>query len=519
MLKENDFAYDEMAYPSFVHSQTHPDRLATIATLLGLKPQLTEKCRVLELGCGDGTNIIAFANGLPESEFVGIDLSQKQVEYGNSIIDSIGLKNLKLLNANILDLNRAEFGEFDYIIAHGVYSWTPEKVRDKVLAICREMLTEQGIAFVSYNTLPGFHSREMVREIVIYHTRNINEPQEKIDQALGFLEFLSKSVNEPVLYKNLLTYEFQDIIKSSPQVIFHDALEKDNTPVYFHQFMSHAEKHNLQFLSEVEYFTKKDAQFNSEIRETLEKFGDDLISREQYIDFFSNRRFRQTLLCRKELQISNEPQVEFIKDLRISGGFSAKSENCSLAPKTVETFIGNNDTQFQIDHSLTKAALVSLGKIMPHSINFQELVQKSQKLIEEKLSEKVDITENDEKILAEVLLQIYNVGLVTFCVQEPSFADIPGEKPLVSRYIKWQIENGFENITTLRFENLSIQDELARKILVLFDGTRTREDVLRELEKHTEFENEEEKENFSNNLPETLDEHLNRMSEFGIFVK
>ena len=165
----------------------------------------------------------------------------------------------------------------------------------------------------------------MVREIIIYHTRNISEPQKKVDEALSFLEFLSKTVSEQVFYKNLLTHEFKDIITSSPQVIFHDALEEENTPVYFHQFVSHAEKHNLQFLSEVEYFTKKDARFNSEIRQTLEKFGDDLINREQYIDFFSNRRFRQTLLCRKEFQISTEPQVEFIENLRISGSFRAKS--------------------------------------------------------------------------------------------------------------------------------------------------------------------------------------------------
>ena len=125
MLENDNFAYDEMVYPSFVHSQTHPDRLATIGTLLGLKPQSAENCRVLELGCGDGTNIIAFANGLPESEFVGIDLSKKQIEYGNSIVESIGLKNVTLLNANILDLNRADLGEFDYIIVHGVYSWIP----------------------------------------------------------------------------------------------------------------------------------------------------------------------------------------------------------------------------------------------------------------------------------------------------------------------------------------------------------------------------------------------------------
>lgn len=179
MSENYGFAYDEIGYPSFVHPQTFPGRLATIATLLGLRPKDIENCRVLELGCGNGSNSIAFANSLPKSRFVGIDLSEKQIDSGNSILSSVGLTNLTLLQADILGLTRRDLGEFDYIIAHGVYSWTPAAVRDKLLALCRELLTEQGIAFVSYNTLPGFHFRQMARDIAVYHTRNIREPQRK----------------------------------------------------------------------------------------------------------------------------------------------------------------------------------------------------------------------------------------------------------------------------------------------------------------------------------------------------
>jgi tRNA G46 methylase TrmB len=66
-------AYDEVLYPSYTHNQTHPDRLATIATLFGLTPAPVERCRVLELGCGNGSNLVPMAYGLPGSEFVGID--------------------------------------------------------------------------------------------------------------------------------------------------------------------------------------------------------------------------------------------------------------------------------------------------------------------------------------------------------------------------------------------------------------------------------------------------------------
>ena len=513
MTKKNDFAYDELAYPSFVHSQTHPDRLATVATLLGLKPQTAENCRVLELGCGDGTNSIAFAGSLPESEFVGIDLSENQIGYGNSIKESIGLKNLKLIQADILDLSRDELGEFDYIIAHGVYSWTPEIVRDKVLALCREMLSEQGIAFVSYNTLPGYHLRQMARDIAVYHTRSIKDARQKVDEAIGFLDFLTNTGGKPEIYQNTLAHELSDITTSHRNVIFHDILEQTNTPVYFYQFITHAEKHDLRFLSEIEYFTKKDTSYNSTIREFLQAFGDDVTRREQYIDFFINRRFRQTLLCRKEIEVSTEPKVEFLQNLRIGADVRAKSEQCNFEPKMSEIFIGKQDTQFEIDHSLTKAALVHLGEIYPHSINFAELAEKACK------KTGIEFSENDERILGEVLMQIYTVGLVNFCVHEPVYADQPGEKPLVGKFIKWQIENGFAAITNLRFENIRIENEFARKLLVLFDGTRTREDVLQKLKTETEFENEAEKHEFVRNLPDLLKEHIQKLAYFGIFMK
>src|SRR5437660_636743 len=42
-------AYDEVAYPSYVYPQTHPDRVATIATVLGLNPAPVEACRLREI--------------------------------------------------------------------------------------------------------------------------------------------------------------------------------------------------------------------------------------------------------------------------------------------------------------------------------------------------------------------------------------------------------------------------------------------------------------------------------------
>ncbi len=163
-------SYDRVLYPSYTHPQTHPDRLATLATLNGLQPAPAATSRILELACGQGGNLIPLAVSYPQSHCVGIDLSQRQIELGQQVVDSLGLKNIELRTQSILDFP-ADSEPFDYIIAHGVYSWVPEAVRSQILKICREHLAPQGVAIVSYNTFPGWHQRRMIRDMMLFHTK------------------------------------------------------------------------------------------------------------------------------------------------------------------------------------------------------------------------------------------------------------------------------------------------------------------------------------------------------------
>ena len=312
------FTYDEIAYPSFLHPQTHPDKLAVMATFLGMKPPSVENCRVLELGCGNGSNLVSFAYGLPNCEFVGIDLAENHIAHGNLVASSIGLKNLRLIHGDIMEINRDSYGEFDYIIAHGLYSWTPEFVREKILAICNELLTENGVAYVSYNAFPGCHLRQMMRGMMLYHTQGLESATEKVEESLSLLNLLGEFVADDKIYKQILKDELNKTIEKPKQLVFHDDLAEINQPFYFHEFMASAENHDLQFLTEADYFTSNDGNYSPRVLEILEQFGGDIIKREQYIDFLINRRFRQTLLCRKQIKVNYKPQVEAMRSLSVA---------------------------------------------------------------------------------------------------------------------------------------------------------------------------------------------------------
>ncbi|MBC7911996.1 MAG: methyltransferase domain-containing protein, partial [Pyrinomonadaceae bacterium] len=241
-------SYEEVLYPSYLHVQTQPDRLATMAAFYGMQPAPVEKCRVLELGCSDGSNLIPYAFHLPESEFIGIDLAARSVAIGQKRIEALGLKNVQLRVFDVMDVDES-FGQFDYIVAHGLFSWVPPEVREKILDICRRNLSPQGVAHVSYNAYPGCHFRDMTREMMLFHVRNVTDPQERIVQAIALIKFLSESFAETDLYRMFIKNELESLLERRQEQIFHDDLEQFNQPYYFHQFIEKAAAHDLQFLS------------------------------------------------------------------------------------------------------------------------------------------------------------------------------------------------------------------------------------------------------------------------------
>jgi tRNA G46 methylase TrmB len=102
-------SYDEVPYVSHPFAQSHPDRLAAVAALLGLRPPPVECCRVLELGCASGGNLIPMAEALPEGTFVGVDLSERQVAEGQKAVAALGLHNIRLHAISITDIG-PDFG-------------------------------------------------------------------------------------------------------------------------------------------------------------------------------------------------------------------------------------------------------------------------------------------------------------------------------------------------------------------------------------------------------------------------
>ncbi|MEZ5347333.1 MAG: class I SAM-dependent methyltransferase [Pyrinomonadaceae bacterium] len=237
-----DPAYEDLPYPSMTIQDTHPDHLAVMARFHDLVPRSPEKCRVLELGCGNGSNLNWMASTLPASEFVGVDLSKVHIDEACETHSKLGIGNAEFYEQNVLEIDEQEFGEFDYIIAHGLFSWVPEDVREKILDLYGKLLAPNGVGYISYNVLPGFYRRRLMRESMLFHIRDVAKPSEMVGKAKAFAQFLSENTFGSPLYSVLLKSEFEGMAGRDESNIYHDDLFTFNNPYYFSDFIASAGK-------------------------------------------------------------------------------------------------------------------------------------------------------------------------------------------------------------------------------------------------------------------------------------
>ncbi|MCU1257276.1 MAG: Methyltransferase type 12, partial [Bryobacterales bacterium] len=362
--------YDQVPYRGAPFAQTHPDRLAMLAHLFGMKPAPVERCRVLELGCTDGGNLIPMAMALPGSEFVGVDLAESPINSGRKTVRDLGLTNIDLRAGDLMDVG-PDWGRYDFIIAHGVYSWVPPPVRDQTLRVAKQNLAPEGVAYVSYNAHPGGHLRRMIREMMLYHVRGIEEATERITRARSLITFLVSQTREGADdYRGFLRKELEGILERDPNVLFHDELAEFWEPVFFHEFMSSAAAQGLQFLSEANYADMQDGAFGGPAGEMLESLGEDRIAREQYRDFLKCRRFRQTLLCHEAVTLDAEPS-----GIRIQQLYAASPAKIAAEQDGVKTIEGPHRSSMKSAHPVVIRVMERLIEAWPRALHFEELME------------------------------------------------------------------------------------------------------------------------------------------------
>lgn len=473
----SEYSYDQVPYPNDPFPQTHPDRLATIATLFGMDAVPVTKCRVLELGTGRGANLLGMAASLPGSEFVGVELSKRQNDEAIQHAAAAGVKNIEYKNISIMDVDDS-FGKFDYIIAHGVFSWVPREVQEKMLDICGKHLSPNGVAYISYNTYPGWHMRGMIRDMMNIHSGPFKDPIQRIQQSRALLDFLVKQCRqESTPYGMFLKQELDLLSKQSDNYLFHDHLEENNHPMYFTDFVKMFLPRGLRFLGEADFCVMLPSQFSPEAQQTLRQIAPEQVQLEQYMDFLRNRMFRQSLLVRPDVRPNYTLQPDVMKKFRVSSPLRPEKETSAvdMTPGTNEAFKASDGRTLTTSDPIVKAAFCMLADAFPASIPFEELVSKARAKIG---GEGAD----DALNLGKAILSAYATAftaVVELHVWQPEFAFTPGEKPVAFPIVRHQATQG-PRVTNAFHQSVTLSD-FDRQLVQFLTGANDQKMIIDEM--------------------------------------
>ena len=448
-------AYADVPYPGRPFPQSHPDRLATLARLHGLAAPAPAACRVLEIGSGDGGNLLPMAAALPNSSFVGIDVSGRAVDIAKARAQATGLENARFEELSLADFEPPA-ASFDYVIAHGVYSWVDEPLRDALVALTARALAPNGVAYISYNTLPGGAMRALLREILLEHVKHVADPAQQLVAARELLDVLQVAWGYDEELRTL-RYLAQKTRESPDALLYHDALSPVNERMRFADFTAHAARHGLQFLAEANFWEMQVGWLPHEMRDAVFATRDRL-QREALVDVLRLRSFRQTLLCHAAHELDETPAPGRLQTLAVASRAEATAGDDGRV-----TFTAPSGANLTTDHALVVDALRQTAAAFPDAPAVADLFA-------------ADAEPEERSVVCEALLRCYGAALVELRATPLACGRSSDPLPQTTALVRLQAREG-ALVTNLRHEPVELDDR-ARLLVSLVDGTRDRAQLL-----------------------------------------
>jgi len=473
--------YDEVPYESFAIPETHPDYLGSLGTLLGIEGAPADHCRVLELGSAAGGNLIPLAYHLPDSQFLGVELSARQAGRGQALIRELGLTNCRMLHRDILDLDPdpdrdPELGTFDYILVHGVYSWVPEPAREHILRLCGGLLAQRGIAYVSYNVLPGWRQRAVLRDMLLHHCRDAGPAAERIARARELLGLLATGLaGDRRPEAELLRRELEHLEGSRTSYLYHEYLEDTNAPETFSAFMARAKGQGLRYLADARLHTLFPTSLSPAAQAVLDRF-ETQSQVEQYMDFFTMRPFRRSLLVRAEVEPNLEIDLGRLRRLSLYADLKT-TEVVALDQILPQTYRMPGGAPFTLEHPLTKALMERLAAIYPSAVPFPELLEYAKRRVGQ--SGNGSLAGQSRACLSEVF-SLYCSGGLGLSRWAAAWPVGVSERPRATALARAQAAAGEGHAATVRHRVLTL-DVLSAHLISLLDGTRDRSALIQGL--------------------------------------
>lgn len=346
-------SYEETPYLSNAFKWCAPGYIRAAAHLYGVKLPEVATARILEIGCAAGGNCLPAAFLYPKATIVGIDISVTQIREGQGVIKRAGLKNIQLYAMCLTEIT-PEFGQFDYIIMHGVLSWVPEEIQPALFRVCQQNLSPKGAAYISFNTYPGWKAHELLREMMLWHSAEAASTKERIQKSRELLPFLMQSMAAHNPLQSMLHQIVKNIPTSSNSDYYlaHEYLELHNNPMYLSDFAHLAQQHDLRHVGDVdvreELLERHGLHTNKDFIQLAKTKNS--IEQQQLLDYAVGRSFRKSVVVRESFaaQHAVEPDLRRLQELLFAGWFK-RQDGLSYQTLTESIYIECQAVQAMLD--------------------------------------------------------------------------------------------------------------------------------------------------------------------------
>ncbi len=460
-------SYAEVRYPFLAHRHTDPDRLATIARLHGIVAPPVDRCRLLEVGCAVGGNLASMAMLLPGAKLVGCDLSEQQIEHGRAAMAAAGIANVSLCALDLSEVGTS-LGTFDYIVAHGVFSWVSEGVQDDLLTLLARSLTPNGVAYLSYNVRPGWHELSVIRDALMFDLRGVDEPRARVERAREYLAWFVGAMRDGSRYSPGFLAEIEAVRALDDRNLLHEYLGPFNVPTHFNKLVARAAHHGLTYLCDAEPALSADHSLTAEGRLARDRSPTELVFAEQHYDFLTNHRFRRSLFCRRGASLTRTIDARAVDALWVSSRGQRLGSSDDLAGPEPFTF-STPQSELTTARPVMKAALLHLASVAPRALPFPELCE----AVRARLGA-ASLSDVEVNALRDDLVQAFltSIGMVTLRTHPAPCVGEPGERPIATAWSR-HLATEADRVPSLDHDMVRV-DDIMRKILPLLDGTRDR---------------------------------------------
>ena len=438
--------YDEFPYRGGVSVRAHPWRIGALARLHGLTPPAPEAARVLELGCGDGINLLSIAKTLPGSRCLGIDVSAGAIAEAEAVRDEAGIDNCELRVEDLLHVGSESLGAADYVIAHGLISWVPGPVRERALELAAAALAPGGLLFVSYNALPGWHGLAAAREIAraaIAREGAGEDPLRSQEAAIAAVGEALELHGADDAYAANLRVALGRYGGTDPVILFHDDFAALCEPLALADVAdAAAAATGLAYLGEAAPEHWWSVRLSGHDAERIRGAGSDAFARQKAADLASGVTFKTSVFVKGEAPDSEpDPLAALALHVRPLPEIVLPTEG--MAPAVTEI----------------AEAVAALGPLGGQA------------------QAAADSTGIAAETAGAALLRLAADGRVDLTLVGPTFSVEPGERPRASALARVLATRG-ELVPTLTHEYVRLGDDATRALLQQLDGDREHETAL-----------------------------------------